>query len=64
MQKKFKSFIQMFTWAITAQVLLSDLGLTIDKTVIGKYVSGVVIGLLWAFYIKPLEEKRRAQIKT
>ena len=58
---KFKDFIFGFTWIITCEVIIADLGFSFGKGIWGKYLSAAIFGVANAIYFAPLQRKRSAK---
>lgn len=59
--KYLREFLFAFCWMLSAQIIVSDLGISVEKGVWGKYIVAIGLGLMWAFYFEPMREKRKRQ---
>jgi hypothetical protein len=59
--KKLKDFIFAFTWMLSCEIIVSDLGIYIDNTIWGKYATAVGLGFAWAFYFQPMLQKMKSE---
>ncbi len=59
--KKIKEFIFAFCWMLSCQIIVSDLGIYTDGTVLGKYATALGLGLIWVFYFQPMIQKRKLE---
>ncbi|PWT72246.1 MAG: hypothetical protein C5B59_16205 [Bacteroidetes bacterium] len=62
MVKKIKDLLLSIFCLIGIRVVFSDLGLpSFDKTICDKYLLAVPLAIFLVFYIKPRQEKERAE---
>jgi hypothetical protein len=59
---KIREFIWGFCWMLSCEIIGNDLGINTEGTAVwSKYITPVVLGLMWAFYFQPMRQKRRLE---